>query len=228
MKLAVIGTGKTGSKVVELLNPDQISDTFDEDHKPTDEKLRKADAAIIFVPGTAVDDIFDVVLASGIPAVWGSTGYEWSKNLDLQLKDAGVKWLKASNFSLGMNIIRRAIQVISESSEMLNDPQYSIHEIHHIHKKDAPSGTAISWKEWLGKEAVITSERKGDIKGIHELTVKTDSESIFLKHQAHDRAVFAEGAIWAAEQLVKKEFAPGFYDFSTVFDEMVSTKKSQG
>lgn len=221
MKLAVIGTGKTGGKVTELLSKDQIADTFDVDYKPTADKLKKADAAIIFVPGSAVDDVFNEVLESGIPAVWGSTGYEWPENLDATLKEAGVKWLKASNFSLGMNIIRRAIKVISEGSEMLDSPEYHIHEVHHVHKKDAPSGTALSWKEWLGKEAEITSERKGDIKGIHELTVKTAAESIFLKHQAHDRAVFAQGAIWAAEQIVKDEIAPGFYDFSTIFDQAI-------
>ncbi|MDR8392168.1 hypothetical protein NC796_13520 [Aliifodinibius sp. S!AR15-10] len=225
MKLAVIGTGKTGGEVVELLPEDQLSDAFDIDYQPTVEKLKKADAAIIFVPGAAVDDVFDTVLESGIPAVWGSTGYEWPSDLDSTLKEAGVKWLKASNFSLGMNIIRRAIKVISEGSEMLDNPEYLIHEIHHIHKKDAPSGTAISWKEWLGKDAEITSERKGDIKGIHELTVKTDSESIFLKHQAHDRAVFAKGAIWAAEQIVKDEVGPGFYDFSTIFDQAIGNNR---
>ncbi|MDZ7690613.1 MAG: dihydrodipicolinate reductase C-terminal domain-containing protein [Balneolaceae bacterium] len=221
MKIAVIGTGKTGGKVAELLSDDQISDTFDENDPPTAPKLKAADAAIIFVPGAAVDDIFEDVLDSGIPAVWGSTGYQWPEDLDETLADAGIKWLKASNFSLGMNIIRRAINVISEGSEMLKDPKYHIHEVHHIHKKDAPSGTAISWKEWLGKDAEITSERKGDIKGIHELTVKTAAESIFLKHQAHDRAVFAQGAIWAAEQIVKDEIKPGFHDFSTIFDQAI-------
>lgn len=221
MKLAVIGTGKTGGKVTELLNKDQVSDTFDENYQPTVEKLKKADVAIIFVPGSAVDDIFNTVLESGIPAVWGSTGYEWPADLNETLKQAGIKWLKASNFSLGMNIIRRAIKVISKGSEMLKNPEFHIHEIHHIHKKDAPSGTALSWKEWLGKDVDITSERKGDIKGIHELIVKTDSESIYLKHQAHDRAVFAEGAIWAAEQIVKDDIAPGFYDFSTIFDRAI-------
>ncbi|MDX1617332.1 MAG: dihydrodipicolinate reductase C-terminal domain-containing protein [Balneolaceae bacterium] len=224
MKIAVIGTGKTGGKVIELLPADRISHTFDEDSPPSVSKLKEADVAIIFVPGSAVDDVFDIVLEARIPAVWGSTGYEWPEDLDTILKQAGVKWLKASNFSLGMNIIRRAIKVISQGSEMLNDPEFAIHEIHHIHKKDAPSGTALSWREWLGKEAEITSERKGDIKGIHELTVSTEAESIFLKHQAHDRAVFAQGAIWAAEQVLKEEVAPGFHDFSTIFDKAIGNR----
>lgn len=224
MKLAVIGGGKTGGKVAELLSKDQLSDTFDTANKPTAGKLKKADAAIIFVPGSAVNDIFDAVFDSGIPAVWGSTGYEWPEDLHQKLKNAGIKWVKASNFSLGMNIIRKAIRVISEGAGMLNDPEFHIHEIHHVHKKDAPSGTAISWKEWLGKDAEITSERKDDVKGIHELQVKTRSESIRLIHEAHDRAVFAEGAIWAAEQLLKKEIGSGLHDFSVIFDKLVTIK----
>lgn len=219
MKLAVIGTGKTGGKVVELLGDKRLAGAFDTGSRPTAEKLMPADAVIIFVPGSAVDDVFEAVFESGIPAVWGSTGYDWPDDLDHRLKEAGIPWLRASNFSLGMNIIRRAIRVISEGSEMLKNPEFYIHEIHHVHKKDAPSGTALSWREWLGKEAEITSERKGDIKGIHELHMKTDSESLFLKHQAHDRAVFAEGAIWAAERLVNGETGPGFHEFSTIFDQ---------
>ncbi|MDX1618560.1 MAG: dihydrodipicolinate reductase C-terminal domain-containing protein, partial [Balneolaceae bacterium] len=202
MKLAVIGTGKTGGKVVELLGDGRLAGAFDTGNPPTARKLSPADAVIVFVPGSSVEEIIEPVFDSGIPAAWGSTGYAWPQDLDTRLKKAGLRWVRASNFSLGMNIIRRAIGVIAEGSEILSDPRFHIHEIHHVHKKDAPSGTALSWKEWLGKDAEISSERKGDIKGIHELQVKTESESIFLKHQAHNRAVFAEGAIWAAEQLV--------------------------
>lgn len=222
MKFAVIGTGKTGGKVVELLGRDRIHQAFDEDHTPSAEELKGADAAIIFVPGFAVKDIWDAVYESKIPAVWGSTGFDWPRDLDVRLKKDKIKWLKASNFSLGMNIIRRCIQLISEGSELLEGPRFHIHEIHHVHKKDAPSGTALSWKEWLNKEAEITSERKGDIKGIHQLEMKTERESIFLKHEAHDRAVFAEGAIWAAEQLVRPHVEPGFHDFSAFFDSLIN------
>lgn len=221
MNIAVIGTGKTGGEVVDLLNPENIVGPFNTANKPTPKKLQGADAIIIFVPGAAVDDIFDTVMETGIPAVWGSTGYEWPDDLDQRLRDKGIKWLKASNFSLGMNIVRKCISVISQGSELLDDPSFHIHEIHHTGKVDAPSGTAISWKEWLDKDAEITSERKGDIKGIHELEMKTESESIFLKHRAHNRAVFAKGALWSAEQILKKSMEPGFHDIESVFDRLM-------
>lgn len=221
MKFAVIGTGKTGGKVVEVLAEDQIVGPFDSSNKPTADKLKEADAAILFVPGAAADELLDPLMESGIPAAWGTTGYEWPEDLDQQLKDKKIKWLQASNFSLGMNIVRRCLGVIGQSSSVLDNPSFHIHEIHHKRKQDAPSGTAISWEKWLGKKAEITSERKGDIKGIHQLEVKTDTESIWLKHEAHDRKIFAQGAVWAAEQLLSDDVDPGFHDLSTIFDNVM-------
>lgn len=224
MNVAVIGTGKTGGEVVDLLDPENIVGPFNTESKPVLKKLKGADVIIIFVPGSAVDDIIETVRESKTPAVWGSTGYEWPDNLDAMLKKDGIKWLRASNFSLGMNIIRRCISIISKGSELLNNPEFHIHEIHHTGKKDAPSGTAISWKKWLDKDAEITSERKGDIKGIHEMEMKTESESIFFKHQAHNRAVFAKGAIWSAEQLLQDSVKPGLHDIETIFDQVMATE----
>lgn len=221
MNYAVIGTGKTGGKVVELLDDREIAGIFNTANPVTTGGLSNADVAIIFVPGQAVESIMEPLLQAKIPAVWATTGYEWQENLHERLKKRGIKWLKASNFSLGMNIIRKCIRVISEGSAMLEDPEFRIHEIHHVHKQDAPSGTAVTWKNWLGKVAEITSERKGDIKGIHKLKMSTAMESITLEHEAHDRAVFAEGAIWAAKQLVKPDTSPGFHEFSDLFDKVV-------
>ncbi|MFY0698794.1 MAG: hypothetical protein JXR11_13130 [Balneola sp.] len=218
MKISVIGTGKTGSKVVEMLG-DNLAYAFDESNPPTVEKLKESDAVIIFVPGDAVKDILPKVLESGIPAAWGSTGFSWPEDMEDKVRKMKTKWVLATNFSLGMNIIRNAIQTISSGSEILNNPEFKIHEIHHIHKKDAPSGTALSWKEWLNKEAEITSAREGDVNGIHELTISTANERITLKHDALDRALFAEGAIWAAEQLIKNQnLTNGIYTFGQLFD----------
>lgn len=224
MNVAVIGTGKTGGEVVDLLPPENIVGPFNTDHRPTAAKLKSADVIIVFVPGSAVPDIMETIMEAKVPAVWGSTGFDWPEDLDQKLKQEGIKWLKASNFSLGMNIVRRCISVISKGAELLNNPTFHIHEIHHTGKKDAPSGTAISWKEWLDKDSDITSERKGDIKGIHELEMKTESESIFLKHQAHNRAVFAKGAVWSAEQLLDDSVDPGFHDIETIFDHLMAAE----
>jgi len=221
MKFAVIGTGKTGGKVLEMLADKQIVGPFDSSHQPTAEQLREADAAIVFVPATAVEELLNPLLESGIPVAWATTGYDWPEELNERLIKQDVAWLQASNFSLGMNIVRRCLNVIGQSSSLLNAPTFHIHEIHHTQKQDAPSGTALSWEKWLGRDAEITSERKGDIKGIHQLLVKTDTESIRLEHEAHDRKIFAEGAIWAAEQLASGDVPAGFHDFSTIFDNVM-------
>jgi len=125
MKTAVIGTGKTGSKVVELLG-DDLAGAFDESNPPTVDELKKAEAVIIFVPGDAVPEVLPMVLESKTPAAWGSTGYEWDNNLDTEVKKAGTRWIIASNFSLGMNIVRKCIQVISNGSQILPSPEFII------------------------------------------------------------------------------------------------------
>ena len=101
----------------------------------------------------------------------------------------------------------------------MKDPEFHIHEVHHKEKKDAPSGTALSWQEWLGQNAHISSDRQGDVKGIHSLHIKNENESIWLKHEAHRRELFAEGAIWSAKYLLKHpHIDPGVYSFSSIFD----------
>lgn len=218
-KISVIGTGKTGSKVVQLLG-ENLGYAFDENTPPTIDKLKESDVLIIFVPGIAVSDIFDMVLESGVPTAWGSTGFDWPQDLNAKVQEAKTKWVLANNFSLGMNIIRHTIKKMSEASEILNNPTFNIHEVHHIYKKDAPSGTAISWKEWLAKEVEVSSSREGDVNGYHELKIKTDREEITLSHDALDRSIFAEGAIWAAEQLVNNlKLTEGVHTFGELFDQ---------
>lgn len=215
---SVIGTGKTGGTVLDMLGDKAMA--FDENNRPTAEKLSESDIAIVFVPGIAASQVLDIVLEAGIPAVWGTTGYEWPADLPDRVKKQGVRWVAGSNFSMGMNLVRNTIQMIGKGSEMLKNPSFHIHEVHHIHKQDEPSGTALSWQEWLGKEAGISSDRQGDVKGIHNLHLQTAGESIYLKHEAHSREIFAEGAIWTANYLLENRFIePGFYPFSDIFDK---------
>jgi 4-hydroxy-tetrahydrodipicolinate reductase len=218
MKISVIGTGKTGSSIVELLGADAVP--FNSTHPPTAENLSKTDAAIIFVPADAAGEISEVLIKSGIPAVWGTTGYAWPETLPDKVKSAGAQWVIGSNFSMGMNLIRKAIRILGSGSSLLSDAEFHIHEVHHTGKKDAPSGTALSWKEWLGQDAHISSDRQGDVKGIHSLHIKTKYESITLKHEAHSRKLFAEGAVWTAKYLLDHPYIdPGVYTFASIFDK---------
>ena len=200
MKISVIGTGKTGSSVADLLAEDAVR--FNRSNPPDAGKVSKTDAAIVFVPPDAAKEISDILIEAAVPSVWGTTGYTWPENLPERVKDAETRWVIGSNFSMGMNLIRKALRILGSGSSLLDDAEFHIHEVHHKGKKDAPSGTALSWQGGVGQDAHISSDRQGDVKGIHSLHIKTKYESITLKHEAHSRKLFAEGAVWAAKYLL--------------------------
>lgn len=213
LSYAIIGKGKTGQHVVELLKLNKV-EVFDSTHKPTVERLKKHDVAICFLPGSAFTDLIPVLLDSGICVVSGATGWEGRENLHKELQSRKLTWVWGSNFALGMNLVKMCLEQLQKASK-LTDSLYSIHEVHHIKKVDAPSGTALSWKEWLGENEVkISSERTGDVIGLHSLEVKLPFEKITLTHEALDRKIFASGAIWAANKISElKKSSTGLIPF---------------
>lgn len=222
MKVAVIGRGKTGQAVIDALPDHEIHAIYSSQNPVTVSGLQGADIAIVFVDGAVLNQIIDVLLVSGIPVICGTTGYAWPDNWGERLCQAKRTWIWGSNFSLGIQVIRRCIHVLSQAKQMMPDAAYSIHEVHHTQKKDAPSGTAFSMQGWLNQPCEITADREGDVKGYHELTLKTASEEITLSHNALNRQVFAEGALWAARYLVTQQdqLSPGMYEFSDIIDQV--------
>jgi 4-hydroxy-tetrahydrodipicolinate reductase len=219
MKIAVVGTGKTGNEVIRLLGAN-LHAAFNQNQSVSVEALKGSDAVIIFVPGESVTELIPIIKATKIPAVWGSTGFVWPQDLDEELNEDHIRWVAAANFSLGMQMLRKVLNLMGQTvPRLLPDAKLSIREVHHSQKKDKPSGTALTWQEWLGLDCKITSKRQGDVKGIHELTIKTPYEEISLRHEALDRAVFAEGAIWAAEYLIGYPTLPGgLYSLADLID----------
>lgn len=218
VKYSIIGIGKTGGTIAQHLGENAVP--FDEFNRPDVEKLKKTDIAIVFVPGSAAAEVIEIILEAEIPAIWGTTGYEWPSNLPARVKKANARWIIGSNFSLGMNLVRKALEVVGKGSGLLVQPEFHIHEVHHTQKQDAPSGTALSWRDWLGQETTISSDRQGDVIGIHNLHIKTPGESIYVKHEAHTRNIFAHGAIWAANYLLSNPYLDaGVYQFQDVFDQ---------
>lgn len=218
MKVALLGKGKTGGKVLELLQEKNIPHTvFDSSNAPTIAKLKGHDVIISFLPGEAFKSYLALLLESKIPVVCGSTGMSWPVNFDAELKNTGAKWIYATNFSLGMNLVHQMILIMKEASKIFEDYKFSLHEIHHTKKLDSPSGTALSWKEWSGHDMEITSERIGDVTGIHEIKLTTPNEEITLKHEASDRKIFASGALYAADKILQNnKLAPGLHLFQDV------------
>lgn len=225
-KIAIIGKGKTGGEVLKLLSAEETPVIFDQSHPVSKEDLAACDAAIIFIPGTAVDAIFETVLESKVPTVWGSTGYEWPNDLNARLTTLNTRWVVASNFSLMMVMIQNLLSRLGKMTPaLIEEFNCHIHEIHHVHKKDKPSGTALSWLEWVGLPSEITAAREGDVKGIHELTLSTPEETLKIHHDVHDRAVFAKGALWAARYLIAHpELAPGMYPFYNLVNHLFESQ----
>lgn len=216
MKTALIGDGRTGGRIPELL-PEGSVTIFNQNSPPTLEKLNGHDVIISFAPGNAFVKMIPLLLKSNIPVIIGSTGFLWPTEIETKIKCARTKWVIASNFSIGMNLIQGMIKILSGSIRLFNDCNFTIHEIHHTNKKDAPSGTALSWEKWLGQKAEITSERTGDVVGIHRMNLITKNEKITLEHEALDRKIFAEGAIWAARKILSdKTIEHGLHYFEDI------------
>jgi 4-hydroxy-tetrahydrodipicolinate reductase len=216
MKYAVIGKGKTGSYVIELLKKKNLEfEVFDSKNTPTVEKLSGFNVAICFVNGPVFESIIPTLLESKINVVTGATGLEFDNRLSSLVIDAGAKWMKASNFSIGMNLIHKMIsESLAKASKLFEEYDFNIHEVHHTKKLDAPSGTAIKWQDWSGEKFDITHDRIGDVVGDHTITLSTSNEKITLRHEALDRSIFASGALKACELL--NEAGVGLHDFEEI------------
>jgi 4-hydroxy-tetrahydrodipicolinate reductase len=235
MNIALIGYGKMGHTIetVALRRGHRIGLVIDWDnrHELTGEKLTGCDVAIEFTgPQSAAENLLGCFRA-GIPVICGSTGWleRWDE-VKKQCEDSHGALLYASNFSIGVNIffeINRQLAAI-----MSNHPEYNIYmeEIHHTHKKDAPSGTAITLAEdilrvnknktgWVSGETEepgklpITSKRIDPAPGTHTITYESEIDRIDITHTAHSREGFAYGAVLAAEFLAGKK---GIYSMKDV------------
>lgn len=204
-RISLLGAGKTGSFVAELCEKreDIKLSIFDSKKPLTHEDLKNTDVVISFLTGEVFQQYLDLLLKSPTPVVTGSTGFDFPSDVEKTLKDLNTTWVHATNFALGMSLVKQMIEVLAQGRQLFSADHISqhIHEVHHTQKKDAPSGTALSWHSWAGSHGEITSAREGDVIGDHELVFETPFERITLKHEAKNRRVFAEGALWAALEL---------------------------
>lgn len=206
-RIALLGAGKTGSFVKELCEnrADIALKVYDSKNPLKEADLEQADVVISFLTGEVFSEYLELLLKGARPVVTGSTGFQFPRDIETQLHTAGATWVHATNFALGMTLVKRMIEILANGRSLFHDNEITqhIHEVHHTKKLDAPSGTALSWHTWAGAHGEITSERTGDVIGDHELVFETPFERITLKHEAKNRRVFAEGALWAALELVR-------------------------
>jgi 4-hydroxy-tetrahydrodipicolinate reductase len=224
MKIALLGKGKTGSKILELHQGEV--EIFDRTHLPTYERLKTCDVVISFLPGEAFLNLAPLLLETRLPVVTGSTGFSWPKDFEKTLMEQNLTWIYGTNFSLGVVIAKQLIEKMNELSSLLGNVQTSIHEIHHTKKLDAPSGTALSMKSWMNSEPLMTHERMGDVVGVHTVSWETPAEVIKLTHEAKDRKLFAQGALWAAEYLMTQQLEHGLHAFQKVVENHLSLQRN--
>jgi 4-hydroxy-tetrahydrodipicolinate reductase len=233
MKLGLFGYGKMGKAIEQIAENQGIEIVWRirRDDTPTPALLRQADVIIEFTRPEAAFENVMLCLQAGIPVVSGTTG--WLERLpeaqQYCLENKGAL-LWASNFSVGVNLFfalnRRLAQLMADR------PEYaaSLVETHHIHKLDAPSGTALTlanelienadrYSDWSLVTASnsehtlpITAIREGEVPGTHQVRWQSPVDEISIEHKAHSRAGFAAGAVLAAQWLVDKQGVFGMGD----------------
>ena len=234
MKIALIGYGKMGKTIeqIALQRGHQIVSIIDINNTADfdSEAFRSADVAIEFTtPATALGNYMRCFEAN-VPVVSGTTG--WLEHLDevkAKCEQEGKTFFYASNFSVGVNIFFALNRYLAKI--MNGFPAYDVRmtEVHHIHKLDAPSGTAITLAEgilenverkerWTLETAEqptdlpIHAIREGEVPGIHEIIYESEADTISIKHDAKSRAGFALGAVIAAEFTAGKKGFLGMND----------------
>lgn len=220
-KYALLGKGKTGQFIADLLG--ERCRVFSSKQPATLSDLMQVDVIICFVPNDAFSSILPLLIECKKPVVIGTTGITIDASTSKKIEANGLTWIIGSNFALGMSLIYHVLKILSQAPKLFSQFKYNLHEVHHVHKKDAPSGTALSWREWVGDPQInITSERIGDVVGTHQLTLSTASEKITIEHQSLDRSVFAQGAIWAADYLLANSgLAKGIIKFEEITREVI-------
>lgn len=241
MKIALIGYGKMGHEIEKIARErgHEIVCTIDmgEEKKFGSSEFKSAEVAIEFTSPESALHNYRRAFAAGVPVVSGTTG--WLAHLD-EIKEAceknGRTFFYASNFSLGVNIFFALNNYLAKLMNRYPDYDVRMEETHHIHKLDAPSGTAITLAEgilansdrkegWaLGDNAAnddmlrIDAFREGEVPGIHSVIYESDADTIRITHDAKSRKGFALGAVLAAE------FTRGKKGFLTMEDLLDFTR----
>jgi 4-hydroxy-tetrahydrodipicolinate reductase len=224
VNILVLGRGKTGALVAEMARERQhdvlsLASQENQDGRAlTPATLSGINAVIDFTtPHAVIANIIRCVEA-GVPVVVGTTG--WTQHMEKvrELERKGAL-LYGSNFSIGMNFFFKAMQAIAPI--LKHDYRGSIVERHHVHKKDKPSGTAVTIQKILesgsGQKVEVASVREGETVGMHLVMMDSANDTILFTHDSKSRLGFAEGAVRAAEWIKGKT---GFYEFPEVVEQL--------
>jgi 4-hydroxy-tetrahydrodipicolinate reductase len=226
MNLAIIGYGKMGH-LVEQFAPEYGFDVplrldiaeNENGQGITRERFRGIDVAVDFSTPAAVLTDIERLSSAGVNAVIGTTG--WIEQMDrakaaVEKGRIGLVW--SPNFSIGVNIFLRLVAEASRQLAPYKEYGAWAWEIHHITKKDAPSGTLLKIVEEMkradpNRRVDVSASRAGAHPGTHEIGFDSGADTITLRHTARSREGFARGALSAAKWVVGKK---GWFEFSDV------------
>ncbi len=234
MNIALFGYGKMGKEIEDIAlqrnHTIVLKITNQNKHLITEVDLQKADVAIEFsTPQTVLTNI-ETCFNANLPIVVGTTG--WYDNFEEIKKHCSAKnasLFYATNFSLGVNLFFKVNTYLAHLMNKYNDYNVSMEEIHHIHKLDKPSGTAITLANQIidkierktnfsteiqsPETLYIKDIRQGEVPGTHIIKYQSLIDDIEIMHKAHNRKGFALGAVIAAEFLQHKK---GIYTMSDI------------
>ena len=231
MKIALLGYGKMGKTIEKIAIKRGHQVVLKANKHPETADIANADVAIDFsVPEAAFENI-KRALSVGVPVVSGTTGWlDRYEEIVSFCNDKNGTFLYASNFSVGVNLFFKLNEFLAKMMDKVSGYDVAIEEIHHIHKLDAPSGTAISLAEQLithssyenwklggsgDKTVPIIAIREGEVPGTHTVTYKSEIDQISIKHEAFGRDGFALGAVIAAEWIKDKK---GVFNMNDVLE----------
>lgn len=225
MNIALFGYGKMGKEIEAIAKKRGHNVVLHVEKDNVDlvtaADLKKADVAIEFTtPHTVVDNI-KRCFEAGLPVVVGTTGwYDHFNEVKKLCEKKNASLFHATNFSVGVNLFFKVNRYLAELMNKYEDYDVSMEEIHHIHKLDKPSGTAITLAEQIlekvdrkknwsidkqGKETLFIKDvREGEVPGTHIIKYHSAIDDIEIMHKAHNRKGFALGAVIAAEFLKGK------------------------
>ena len=237
MNAALIGYGKMGREIEKILaaRGHSVLLTIDENNgaELTPENLQRLgiDVAIEFTTPESAFNNIKICFEAGVAVVCGTTGWleRYDEAVELCRKTGGA-FFYASNYSLGVNLFFRLNDILARMMDGFPQYDVSMEEIHHIHKKDAPSGTAITLAEGVVRsvarksgwtmdtpaedEIFIAAGRSGEVPGTHIVEWESEVDSIVITHEAKNRKGLAVGAVTAAEFLCGKT---GIYSMTDLF-----------
>ncbi|MCB0528309.1 MAG: 4-hydroxy-tetrahydrodipicolinate reductase [Saprospiraceae bacterium] len=236
LKIGLLGYGKMGRAIESLAGEQSVEIAWrisgENQADATPEKLREADVVIEFTrPESAFKNVMNC-LEAGVPVVSGTTG--WADSLPTaeeycRKNDGAMLW--ASNFSVGVNLFFALNRYLSKLMDKRPEYAPSVTEVHHVHKLDAPSGTALSLVQgvidevarrsgWTLQPALTAPEdipvmavREGEVPGTHIVRWNSPVDEISIEHRAHSREGFAGGALLAAKWIAGKT---GVFNMSDV------------